>query len=226
MLTLVAASQGVLIFAILSWRVDELGKIGAYARQNWRIFSVSALAPFALSLLFSRLIFESQFIRHALATRTLAVVWGAWLLLIALLVATSGTIINFWARARRTWAFQNPPLQYLHVAATCLLFGTVGALLLRLPKISAEVMTLIGASGIAVSFWVVVTYIESSRAGTKGIFDKARPGFSFIPDDPISDELEDCLHRSEFTGESPKADCDASFRGVLCSQPQRALGVW
>ena len=50
-LAMTAAAEGVLIFAILSWRADELGKVGRYARQNWRTFGVSALVASALSLL-------------------------------------------------------------------------------------------------------------------------------------------------------------------------------
>jgi hypothetical protein len=63
--------------AILALHGGELGKSGMYVRRNWRTFSVSALAAFALSLLFARPILENQIFRNALATHSLATVWGA-----------------------------------------------------------------------------------------------------------------------------------------------------
>jgi hypothetical protein len=155
MLAMLAAAQGVLTLAILCWRAEELGKLGRYARRNWRTFGVSGLGAFALSLLFTRAILENRIVRDALTTHNLIAVWGAWILLIALLIAACQKTTNFWARARRTWAFQNPPLQYLHVGAICVLYGGAGALFSRLPRISTEAMMLIGASAVTVFFWVV-----------------------------------------------------------------------
>jgi hypothetical protein len=201
-LATLAGAQAVLVLAILCWRGDELGKPGSYARRNWRTFGVSALVAFALVLLFSRPILENQIVRDGLTTHNSAALWGVWLLLISVLIAASGITINFWARFRRTWAFEVPPLQYLHVAVICSLFGALGALFSRFPETSTEVRTLIGASAISVASWVTATCIASRRrAKTEGVFDQARPGFSFFPDDPISDELQDCLHRAEFTDE-------------------------
>jgi hypothetical protein len=212
MLTVLAASQGVLVFAILCWRADELGKSGRYARRNWCTFGVSALVALALSLLFTRPISENQIVRDVLATHNLTAVWGAWLLFVALLIASSGTTKSFWARARRTWAFQNPPLQYLHIAATCLVFGAVGALFSRLPEISTEVAALIGVSVISVAFWAAVTLIASRSPETERGADQSQPSFSLFPDDPISDDLEDCLHRAEFTDELHKLIVTLPFK--------------
>jgi len=209
---MLAAAQGVLILAILSWRADELGKLGRYARRNWRTFGVSSLGAFALSLLFTRPILENQIVQDALATHNLTALWGAWLLLIALLIGVWKTTKNFWARARRTWAFQNPPLQYLHVGATCVLYGGAGALFSRLPRISTEAMMLIDASAVTVFFWVVVTWIASRGQQTESAIDQAPRSLSLFPDEPISDDSEDCLHRAQFTDELHKLIVTLPFK--------------
>ncbi len=211
LLFMLAAALGVLILAIFFWRAHESGKSGKYARRNWRTFVVSALAAFALSLVFTPLILENQPVRDAFATSNSTALWGVWLLLIALLIAASATTTNFWPRARRTWAFENPPLQYLHVAVTCVLFGAVGAMFSRFPKTSAEVIRLISASAVTVGLWLAVTWIASRRR-TKGVVDQERHGFTFLPDDPLSNEVEDCLHRAEFTDELHKLIVTLPFK--------------
>jgi hypothetical protein len=212
MLAMLLGAQGVLIVVILSWRGDELGKPGRYARRNWRTFVVSALAAFAFSLVFTPRILEKQIVRDAFATSNLTAALGGWLLFIALLIAVWGPTTNFWTRARRTWAFENPPLQYLHVALTWLLFGILGALFSRFPKTSAEVICLICATAISMGLWLATTWVASRRREKEKPADQERRGFSFFPDDPISDELDDCLHRAQFNDELHKLIITLPFK--------------
>ena len=185
---------------------------GGTCIKNWRTFGVSALAAFALSLLLTRPILEDQIVRGALATQNLTGVCGAWLLLIALLIATCRNTKNFLARSRRTWAFENPPLQYLHVAATCLVFASVGSLFSPLPRLSTEAIALITASGFSVAVWVVTTVIASGSRESKGSAYRQPPRFSLFPDDPISDDSEDCLHRDQFTDDLHKLIVTLPFK--------------
>ncbi|HTR47061.1 MAG TPA: P-loop NTPase fold protein [Verrucomicrobiae bacterium] len=190
-----------MILAVLPKPSDDLGKARKYACRNWRAFGVSALAAFALSLLFARAIFGNRTVRDAAVTHSLSAVLGAGLLLVALLIAATGPTRNFLLRARRTWMFQDPPLQYLHVALTWLLFAALGAMFSPLPKLSTEVMVLIGASVFVLAVWVVALWIASRKEEMGGKINQKQADFSLFPDDPISDEFEDCLHRAEFTDE-------------------------
>src|SRR5208282_5792631 len=94
---------------------------------------------------------------------------------------------------------------------TCLLFGAIGTLFSPSPKISIEAMTLIGASAFSFLLWAVATW-TASRSKEPGSAFQAPPRFSLFPDEPISDDLEDCLHRAQFTDELHKLIVTLPFK--------------
>ena len=72
-------------------------------------------------------------------------------------------------------------------------------------------MTLVRASAVSVAVWVIATWI-ASRSREPGRVFQERPSFSLFPDDPISDDSEDCLHRAQFTDELHKLIVTLPFR--------------
>jgi len=202
LLSLTIASLGLILLGVLSWLPNHFGKLGEYTRQNRRSFLVSMMLGFGLSLFTTPLLLRTRAAEYVLSKPDPGFFWGTFVVLNGLLVASWPNLIKFWERSRRTWSFQRPPAQYSHLGATFILYGILGALVAPFPPSASPATKVFAFAGLDVALWIGISWIISRRSNLGRILPTKRPATGFIfPDEPISDESQDLLHRTGFVKE-------------------------
>lgn len=196
MLATAIGLQGILIL-VASGRPEVCrDKLGAYIRQHKRAFIIAASFGAAATLIIFPWLQATSFVRRALGFRDERKILGILLALFAALVVTWPNLRNFWTRSRNTWAFHNPPLQYLHLIFIFTASAGLAIAWQALPPTSTQFRTLAVLGAFAISAWMVSAWIFSQTPQT--VPQRDSTDLFLLSDEPISVEADDRLHRTAF----------------------------